>query len=74
MDELVFLASAPLRQVADTPRLYRRTNRSSPANHQTYISNTVNVLTNFLENNTEKVKKELIIKWLTEVCNSISEQ
>ena len=33
-----------LKQVSDTPRLFRRTNRPSPTSHQPYVENALNLV------------------------------
>ncbi|KAK4311017.1 hypothetical protein Pmani_017456 [Petrolisthes manimaculis] len=74
VETLTLAASGPLRQVADTPRLYRRTNRASPTTHQPYIATAATTLTTFAKENMGKVESQLMTQWLTQVCTDVSEQ
>lgn len=74
VETLTSAASGPLRQVADTPRLYRRTNRASPTTHQPYIATAAATLTTFATDNMGRVESQLMKQWLTQVCTDVSEQ
>lgn len=74
VETLTSAASGPLRQVADTPRLYRRTNRASPITHQPYIATAASTLTTFARDNMGRVEPQLMKQWLTQVCTDVSEQ
>ncbi|XP_076065748.1 conserved oligomeric Golgi complex subunit 2 [Oratosquilla oratoria] len=65
---------APLRQVADTPRLYRRTNRAPPSAHQPYISSSINTIATFINTNGMNVDQAMLHLWLSQIFSSLSEQ
>ncbi|KAK8385088.1 hypothetical protein O3P69_012114 [Scylla paramamosain] len=73
-DSLVTAAAAPLRQVADTPRLYRRTNRAPPSSHQPYIASAAAILTSFAEECRGKVDEALVVHWLTRAAGQVSQR
>ena len=73
-DSLVTAAAAPLRQVADTPRLYRRTNRAPPSTHQPYIATAASVLTTFAEECRGQVDEGLVVHWLTRAAGQVSQR
>ncbi|XP_063847246.1 LOW QUALITY PROTEIN: conserved oligomeric Golgi complex subunit 2-like [Scylla paramamosain] len=64
----------PLRQVADTPRLYRRTNRAPPSSHQPYIASAAAILTSFAEECRGKVDEALVVHWLTRAAGQVSQR
>ncbi|XP_071513225.1 conserved oligomeric Golgi complex subunit 2 [Panulirus ornatus] len=74
IQSLIGAASGSLRQVADTPRLYRRTNRAPPTSHQPYIATAATVLSGFYHDNSGKVDSQLMAQWLTQVCSEVCEQ
>ncbi|XP_069939964.1 conserved oligomeric Golgi complex subunit 2 isoform X1 [Cherax quadricarinatus] len=74
IQDLIGATSMSLRQVADTPRLYRRTNRAPPTSHQPYIAAATSVLSAFSNDNSGKVDCDLIVHWITRVCTDVSEQ
>lgn len=74
IQNLIEVANGSLRQVADTPRLYRRTNRAPPTTHQPYIAAATSVLSTFSNDNSGKVDSQLIVHWLTRVCTEVSQQ
>ncbi|KAG0729859.1 Conserved oligomeric Golgi complex subunit 2 [Chionoecetes opilio] len=73
-DSLVTAASAPLRMVADTPRLYRRTNRAPPATHQPYIASAAVILSKFAAECEGKVDGLLVARWLTRTAGQVSQR
>lgn len=74
IQNLIGEAGGSLRQVGDTPRLYRRTNRAPPTAHQPYIATAVTTLSAFASDNVNKVDSKLMASWLTQVCTDVSEQ
>ncbi|XP_037798953.1 conserved oligomeric Golgi complex subunit 2-like [Penaeus monodon] len=74
VQSLVEAATSSLRQVGDTPRLYRRTNRVPPTAHQPYIATVASVLTTFNNETIGKVDSQILIHWLTRVCTTACEQ
>ncbi|KAG7170065.1 Conserved oligomeric Golgi complex subunit 2-like [Homarus americanus] len=74
IQDLIGAASGSLRQVADTPRLYRRTNRAPPTSHQPYIAAAATTLSNFSNDNIRKIDSQQMVLWLTQVCTEVSEQ
>ncbi|CAL4076011.1 unnamed protein product, partial [Meganyctiphanes norvegica] len=73
IEVLTTSANAPLRQVSDTPRLYRRTNRASPTSHQPYIAAASATLTNFFTQHAGLVDEEMMAGWFTRICSVVSE-
>lgn len=64
----------PLKQVTDTPRIYRRTNKPLPTTHQTYIVNACAPLLNFTSIAKKKLDDSDLQFILKKVFSSVSSQ
>ncbi|RXG55282.1 Conserved oligomeric Golgi complex subunit 2 [Armadillidium vulgare] len=64
----------PLKQVTDTPRIYRRTNKPLPTSHQTYIVNACAPLLSFTSIAKKKIDDTDLQFILKKVFSSVSSQ
>ncbi|RXG55661.1 hypothetical protein Avbf_18154 [Armadillidium vulgare] len=64
----------PLKQVTDTPRIYRRTNKPLPTSHQTYIVNACSPLLSFTSIAKKKIDDTDLQFILKKVFSSVSSQ
>jgi len=63
-----------LKLVGDIPRLYRRTNKEAPTKASTYVSNILQPLQNFLEQQRHHLSDDIKSEWGMEILGQVSQQ
>lgn len=74
ISHLIVSISSPLKQVTDTPRIYRRTNKPLPTTHQSYVTNAFASLITFVDNSKKELKEEEIKFVLEKVFSAVATQ
>uniref|UniRef100_H2XKN8 Conserved oligomeric Golgi complex subunit 2 n=1 Tax=Ciona intestinalis TaxID=7719 RepID=H2XKN8_CIOIN len=63
-----------LKQAQDVPRLFRKTNRPTPTEQSTYVTNLMKPIVAFHGGQTSYINDELLSHWLTQVAIPISDR
>lgn len=71
---IVTQCSQQLKMVSDIPRLYRKTNREVPSKPSLYVSNVINQIESFLEENSKFLSSKLRTEWCLEILNGVTQQ